>query len=90
MEIDGVGVTDAQPLEFAQHCATSKELRDASVSSEKRLSDFHVEMTMRKDVFDNVKAFKVSIWRIRLKKFGLEIGVCCKFLMGIISIVNEI
>ena len=59
MEIDGVGSTESQPLEFAQHCATSKELRDASVAAEKKLSEFHVEMSMRKDIFDNVKAFKV-------------------------------
>ena len=37
--------------------ATSKELRDASSEAEKKLEEFEVEMSMRKDVFDRVQAF---------------------------------
>jgi hypothetical protein len=38
--------------------AVDKAVRDASTNAEKRLDELHVEMSMRKDVFDNVSAFR--------------------------------
>lgn len=45
------------PLEFPQHVATDKTLRDASTEAARQLDDFDVEMSMRKDVFDKIQAF---------------------------------
>ncbi|KAL4236482.1 Thimet oligopeptidase [Mactra antiquata] len=44
-------------IDFVQHVFTDKSLRDASVSADKKLSEFDVEMSMRQDVFDAVDAF---------------------------------
>ena len=37
--------------------ALDKGLRDASSEAEKMLDEFGVEMSMRKDIFDNLVAF---------------------------------
>ena len=37
--------------------ALDKGLRDASSEAEKMLDEFSVEMSMRKDIFDNLVAF---------------------------------
>ena len=36
----------------------SQEVRDASSEAEKLMDEFSVEMSMRKDIFDNVLAFR--------------------------------
>lgn len=40
--------------------ALDKELRDASSEAEKLLDEFSVEMSMRKDIFDNIVAFSLT------------------------------
>lgn len=42
------------PIEFPQHVSMSKELRNASTEASKKLEDFDVEMSMRKDIFDKI------------------------------------
>ena len=38
--------------------ALDKGVRDASSEAEKLMDEFSVEMSMRKDVFDNIMAFR--------------------------------
>ena len=52
------------PIYLPAHVAVDKTLRDASVTADKKLSAFTVEMSMKKDVFDNVCLFR--------DKFGLD------------------
>lgn len=46
------------PIDFAQHCSIVKAIRDASVEASKKLNEFTVELSMRKDIFDRVSAFR--------------------------------
>jgi len=43
-------------IDFFQHVSPNKELRDASVAADKKLSEFDVELSMRQDVFDSFVA----------------------------------
>jgi len=43
-------------IDFFQHVSPNKELRDASVAADKKLSEFDVEQSMRQDVFDSFVA----------------------------------
>jgi len=47
----------AKNIDFFQHVAESKELREASTDCDKLLSELEVDLSMRQDVFDNVVAF---------------------------------
>ena len=53
--------TEAKPIEFAQLVAVPEEVRKASVEASKKMNDFSVEIQMRKDIFDNLIAFKERI-----------------------------
>ena len=44
--------------QLAGMVAEDKALRDASSEAEKKLDEFSVEMAMRKDIFDNIVAFR--------------------------------
>ncbi|XP_068207968.1 thimet oligopeptidase-like isoform X1 [Palaemon carinicauda] len=50
--------TLGSPLDFPQHAATDKEVREASSKAEQKLEEFDVEMSMRKEIFDRVISFK--------------------------------
>jgi cysteine sulfinate desulfinase/cysteine desulfurase-like protein len=52
------GETRGAALVIPAMVAVDKAVRDASTNAEKRLDELHVEMSMRKDVFDNVSAFR--------------------------------
>ncbi|RUS85144.1 hypothetical protein EGW08_007108 [Elysia chlorotica] len=43
-------------IDFLQHVSPNKELRDASVAADKKLSEFDVELSMRQDVFESFVA----------------------------------
>lgn len=38
--------------------AVDKEVRDAACQAEKEMDEFSVEMAMRKDVFNNIMAYR--------------------------------
>jgi len=57
LNVDRDSYTRGLNLEVASMVAIDKDVRDASNSAEKRMDEFKVEMSMRKDVFDNIVAF---------------------------------
>ncbi|KAK2705101.1 hypothetical protein QYM36_017217 [Artemia franciscana] len=54
-------------LGFVQHCSDSKELRNASYEADKKLENFAVDMSLRKDIFDRLVALvnKVDITALK-------------------------
>ena len=58
MNLDREFTMEEAVVTFAQHVVTDKTLRDASVEADKKLSVFAVDLNMKKDLFDNVCAFK--------------------------------
>jgi hypothetical protein len=63
LNIDVNYTNDVYPITLPMDVAVEKSLREASVNADKKLSAFSVEMSMKKDVFDNLCLFK--------QKFGL-------------------
>jgi len=57
LDVERDSATRGVALQLPAMVATDKNIRDASNESEKQLDEFSVEMSMRKDVFDNIVAF---------------------------------
>jgi thimet oligopeptidase len=53
-EMHRVVMAQQSSIDFLQNVSTSKEVREASREADKLLSDFWVEMSMRKDIFDRL------------------------------------
>ena len=64
LDVDVEYANASYPITLPFYVATEKSLREASVEADKKLSAFSVEMSMKKDVFDNICFFKET--------FGLE------------------
>ena len=60
LDVECMLMNETAPLDAIQNVSTKKELREASVASDKKLNAFYVEMSMRKDVFDKVTEFQSS------------------------------
>ena len=60
LSVDADSAHRGVALQLPGMVATDKALRDASSDAEKMLEEFEVEMSMRKDVFDNILAFSRS------------------------------
>ena len=58
IDIERDSSTKGVALQLPSMVALDKGVRDASSDSEKELDEFSVEMSMRKDVFDNIVAFR--------------------------------
>ncbi|BFY99936.1 hypothetical protein BsWGS_02976 [Bradybaena similaris] len=60
-------------IDFLQHVSSDKELRDASVAADKKMSEFDVELSMRQDVFESfVAAEKLEdskTWKPEARRF---------------------
>jgi Zn-dependent oligopeptidase len=57
LDIERDSYTRGVALQLPSMVALDKGLRDASSEAEKMLDEFSVEMSMRKDIFDNLVAF---------------------------------
>jgi len=60
LDCDRESYTRGVALQLPSMVAVEKELRDASSEAEKLLDEFAVEMSMRKDIFDNLVAFSLT------------------------------
>ena len=60
LDIERESYTRGVALQLPSMVALEKELRDASSDAEKQLDEFSVEMSMRKDLFDNIVAFSLT------------------------------
>jgi len=60
LDIEREAYTRGVALQLPSMVALEKEIRDASSDAEKRMDEFSVEMSMRKDIFDNLVAFSES------------------------------
>jgi len=60
LDVELESYTRGVALQLPAMVALDKELRDASSEAEKLLDEFSVEMSMRKDIFDNIVAFSLT------------------------------
>ncbi|CAG5132560.1 unnamed protein product, partial [Candidula unifasciata] len=60
-------------IDFLRHVSADKELRDASLAADKKLSEFDVELSMRQDVFESFVAVEkledFKIWKPEARRF---------------------
>eukprot|EP00092_Neocalanus_flemingeri_P009866 GFUD01010635.1.p1 GENE.GFUD01010635.1~~GFUD01010635.1.p1 ORF type:complete len:787 (+),score=201.65 GFUD01010635.1:408-2768(+) len=57
IDLDGDVHTQSGVLTFATNVALDKALRDASVEADKKITDLKIDLSLRNDVFQNIKAF---------------------------------
>merc|ERR1711892_72473 len=57
IDLDGDVHTQSGALTFANNVALDKALRDASTDADKKITDLGIDLSLRKDVFQNIKAF---------------------------------
>jgi len=57
VDLDGDVHTESGTITFAANVALDKELRDASSAADKEITNAWIDLSLRKDVFLNVKAF---------------------------------
>ena len=67
-EMHRVVMTQQSSIDFLQNVSTRKDVREASRDSDKLLSDFWVEMSMRKDIFDRLCDLKEQVTEDSLTK----------------------
>jgi len=60
LDIERDSYTKGVALQLPSMVALDKDLRDASSDAEKQMDEFSVEMSMRKDIFDNIVAFSLT------------------------------
>ena len=60
LDIEQESYTRGVALQLPFMVALDKDLRDASSEAQKKLNNFSVEMSMRKDIFDNIVAFSLT------------------------------
>ncbi|XP_059151860.1 thimet oligopeptidase-like [Physella acuta] len=60
-------------LDFLQHVSPDKELRDASVDADKKMSEFDVELSMQQDAFESFVALETKpdfkSWKPEAQRF---------------------
>merc|ERR1712106_989751 len=57
IDLDGDAHTEGLTLTFSKNVASDKALRDASSDADKKITEAEIDLSLRKDVFFNVKAF---------------------------------
>ena len=64
LNIDTISFNGYYAIRAAQHVVTDKSLREASCKAEQKFQAFSVEMSMKKEVYDNLVLFR--------EKYGLD------------------
>jgi len=57
IDLDGEYHTQSNALTFARQVAMDKTVRDASADASKKISELGIDLSLRKDVYENIKAF---------------------------------
>jgi len=57
IDLDGEVYTQSVALKFARQVAMDKTVRDASAEADKKISELVIDLSLRKDVYENIKAF---------------------------------
>lgn len=55
IELDNYASFETNLIEFPQYTNPSKDIRDVSVEASKKISEFNVKSSMRKDIYERVK-----------------------------------